>query len=260
MSTNEKHIDTFDDIIFEKRNKEYGAYYIRRKYPKWGAIAFGIAFFIVSNAVAWPLVASIINRNVKKEKMEKNVLVEMTNIKKENEEAPPPPPPPPPPPTVDVVKFTAPKIVDTVKEEVQLATIDGLKDANNNTPIDTTTIIAVVNNNDPIPTNETEEIFTIVEESPEFPGGQAALQQYINTHIEYPALAKESEIQGKVILRFVVKGNGEVGEVQILRGVDPLLDAEAIRVVKTLPKWNPGKQRGQPVSVWFSLPINFALQ
>ena len=105
-----------------------------------------------------------------------------------------------------------------------------------------------------------EEIFTAVEQMPQFPGGEAELLKYIATHIKYPTMAAENNIQGRVVVKFVVKKDGQVGDVVVVRGKDPDLDKEAVRVVKTLPKFIPGKMNGQAVSVWYTLPINFKLQ
>ena len=105
-----------------------------------------------------------------------------------------------------------------------------------------------------------EEIFTAVEQMPQFPGGEGELLKYISTHIKYPTMAAENNIQGRVVVKFVVKKDGQVGDVVVLRGKDPDLDKEAVRVVKTLPDFIPGKMNGQAVSVWYTLPINFKLQ
>ena len=110
------------------------------------------------------------------------------------------------------------------------------------------------------PEPKKEEIFTAVEQMPQFPGGEAELMKYVANHITYPTMAAENNIQGRVVVKFVVKKDGSVGEVQVLRGKDPDLDKEAVRVVRTLPKFIPGKMNGQAVSVWFTLPINFKLQ
>ena len=110
------------------------------------------------------------------------------------------------------------------------------------------------------PEPKKEEIFTAVEQMPQFPGGEAELMKYVAHHIKYPTMAAENNIQGRVVVKFVVKKDGSVGEVQVLRGKDPDLDKEAVRVVRSLPKFIPGKMNGQAVSVWFTLPINFKLQ
>ena len=104
-----------------------------------------------------------------------------------------------------------------------------------------------------------DEVFFVVEKMPQFPGGEAALRQYIAENIAYPVLAQENDIQGTVYVRFVVTKKGNVGEVQVVRGVDKLLDDEAIRVVESLPKFTPGSQRGKKVNVWYTVPIKFQL-
>ncbi len=106
---------------------------------------------------------------------------------------------------------------------------------------------------------EEPEVFFVVETKPEFPGGNIGLSKYIASHIRYPTVARENGIQGKVFVRFIVNSKGKVCKVSIARGVDPLLDNEAIRVIKTLPKWKAGEQRGRKVSVWFTMPINFQM-
>ena len=106
---------------------------------------------------------------------------------------------------------------------------------------------------------EEETIFVIVENMPEFPGGDLALRKYIAENVKYPEIAKENGLSGKVFVAFVINLRGEVENVKIARGVDPALDKEAIRVVQNLPKWKPGSQRGKPVKVSYTVPINFQL-
>ena len=107
---------------------------------------------------------------------------------------------------------------------------------------------------------EDNTIFTVVQEKPEFPGGDAALFKFIGDNLKYPAEAESNNIQGRVILKFVVNPDGSVDKIELLRSVDPLLDTEAVRVVKTLPKFRPGKQNGVPVHVWFILPVFFKIE
>jgi len=104
------------------------------------------------------------------------------------------------------------------------------------------------------------EIFTVVEESPSFPGGDVARIKFLQQNIEYPTMARESGIQGTVYVTFVVEPDGKVSNVQILRGIGGGCDEEAIRVIKAMPRWNAGKQRGKPVRVQFNMPIKFTLQ
>ena len=104
------------------------------------------------------------------------------------------------------------------------------------------------------------EPFVVVEEMPMYPGGDAALLKYIAEHTIYPEVAKENNIQGRVIVRFCVTSKGAVNQVSVLKGVDPELDKEAIRVVSELPPFKPGKQGGKPVPVWYMVPITFTLK
>lgn len=107
---------------------------------------------------------------------------------------------------------------------------------------------------------EEEEVpFALAEITPEFPGGEAALQKYIASHVQYPSIARENSIQGKVYVQFVINKKGEVENVSVARGVDAALDKEAIRVIQGLPNWKPGMQRGKPVRVFYTVPINFKL-
>lgn len=104
-----------------------------------------------------------------------------------------------------------------------------------------------------------DKIFIYVKNMPEFPGGQLALRKYISDHVVYPAVARENGIEGTVFLRFEVTKKGTVGKVELQKGVDPLLDDEAIRVIKKLPKFTPGEQNGKKVNVWYSIPVTFKL-
>lgn len=156
---------------------------------------------------------------------------------------PPPPPPPPPPQTATVID-----IVDDEEEIEEEPEFD--------LEIDMDTEIDIIDE----PEEEAEaEIFTIVEDMPEFPGGQEELFKYLGKSIKYPPMAKEAGIQGVVYVSFVVNEKGEIKDVEVLRGIGGGCDDEAIRVVKAMPNWTPGKQRGKPVKVQYNLPIRFRL-
>lgn len=113
------------------------------------------------------------------------------------------------------------------------------------------TFTVVSQNDDP------EHIYTTVEQMPQFPGGDAEMMKYINKHLEYPIEAMENNIQGLVVVQFVVTRSGKVGEIKVVRGKTPCLDKEALRVVSTLPDFIPGRMNGQTVNVWYTLPISF---
>ncbi|MDE5677798.1 energy transducer TonB [Phocaeicola sp.] len=107
---------------------------------------------------------------------------------------------------------------------------------------------------------EEPEIFQVVEEMPEFPGGMVECLKFLSKNIKYPTISQENGVQGKVIVQFVVNQDGSIVDPQIVRSVDPYLDKEALRVIKTMPKWKPGKQRGKAVRVKFTVPVTFKLQ
>ena len=149
-----------------------------------------------------------------------------------------PPPPPPPPP---------PEIIEIVEDEVEIEKELEIEE----TETDEDEIIEIE--------EDDEEFFMVVENMPEFPGGDLGLMKFIQKNVRYPAIAKEYNITGKVYVSFIVDKQGNVTNVKIVRGVDKNLDAEAKRVVSSLPKYKPGKQRGKPVRVMFTIPINFTL-
>jgi len=178
------------------------------------------------------------------------------------EEAPPPPPPPPPPEAlVEKVKFTAPVVVEDTTIETGLTSMDDLN-KKGNTEVPTEDVEVEVKDEKPqvIEQPQQAEIFTVVEEQPGYPGGEEARIRYLQESIKYPEEAKELGIQGKVFVTFVVEVDGSITDVRVLRGIGGGCDEEAIRVVKSMPKWVPGKQRGVPVRVQFNLPIKFTLQ
>ena len=164
----------------------------------------------------------------------------------------PTPPPPPPPPEPE-----APEEIEVVEEKVE--TRIEIKTEDDASQRQTETYVPPP---PPKPKVEevTEEIFVVVEEQPEFPGGNAAMMKFLGDNIKYPVIAQENAIQGRVITNFVVERDGSITDVQVVRGVDPSLDKEAIRVIQSMPKWKPGKQRGSAVRVRFTLPVVFRLQ
>ena len=155
------------------------------------------------------------------------------------------PPPPPPPPQTTIIEI----VEDDVELEEELEIME--------TEIDEDTEIEIVEIAEEV--YEEPEIFTIVEQMPSFPGGEAKLFQYLGENMKYPAMARDAGITGVVYVTFVVKEDGKIDGVRILRGVGGGCDEEAIRVVKSMPRWTPGKQRGKSVRVQYNLPIRFVL-
>lgn len=262
------------ELIFKDRNKEYGAYDMRLDTPKRHNLATLIVIVVVILVITLPMLIKFITP----EKENKIVVNEVTTlaklpeaeIKRNEELQPMMKPTTPPPPLKSTIKFTAPVIKkdEEVGEEDEIKSQDELA-ARGNVAIS----IADVKGNDEIdgqdiadfkdfvaPEVEEEEVYIIVEQMPGFPGGGEALLKYISDHIEYPTMAVERGIEGRVTVRFVVNKDGYVQDVTVIRGVHELLDKEAVRVIQSLPRWNPGKQNGVAVAVYYNVPVNFTLQ
>ncbi|MCL3850707.1 MULTISPECIES: energy transducer TonB [Parabacteroides] len=166
------------------------------------------------------------------------------------EDTPPPPPPPPAPAAVEQLNI--------VDDDVELDQVDLISSEDDQTSAQVEAYVA------PAVVEEEEEsaqqIFTVVETMPEFPGGQGELLKYLAKSIKYPVIAQENGIQGRVTCSFVVNRDGSIVDAEVIRGVDPSLDKEALRVINSMPKWSPGKQRGKPVRVKYTVPVTFRLQ
>jgi periplasmic protein TonB len=259
MAKEKINAPAFDDIVFEARNKEYGAYKLRKKYNRTVLIALLIGVIIIATAIITPYINAKASENRSK-RAERQVEIKLENLDQPNQQVAPPPPPPPP--TTDIVqqqRYVPPQVVDSIKPEdvKQLMTADQAQ-----TEVTNKEVVEVQQQvKEEVQEAEAEpEPFVVVEEMPMFPGGEIELLKFIAEHTQYPEIAKENNIQGKVIVRFCVTAKGGVSQVSILKGVDPELDKEAIRVVNTLPTFKPGKQGGKPVPVWYMVPIAFTLK
>jgi protein TonB len=192
--------------------------------------------------------------STKTSKLDENVLVQDVLAEEEIEitRRDPTPPPPPPPPEPET-----PEIIEVVEEKVETKLEIQVEDDQSQRQMQ-----AYVPPPPPKPKQEevTEEIFVVVENQPEFPGGNTAMMKFLSDNIKYPVIAQENGIQGRVICNFVVERDGSITDVQVVRGVDLSLDREAVRVIQQMPRWKPGKQRGQAVRVRFTLPVVFRLQ
>lgn len=252
-----------DEIVFEHRNKAYGAYYLRKLYNKHVTRSLLLAITILIVGLAYPLASSYYAQKRSKY-LEKSATAEFINMDRPKEEAPPPPPPPPPPPEAleQKVKFVAPVV--TTDEVVETPDIFNQDDLNKKTVNEAVAVAEEVTTKEAVQEvieveESKKEIFTIVEEMPSFPGGPSELQKYLATNISYPQSATENGIQGTVYVSFVVDSKGNVTDVKVLRGIGGGCDEEAIRVVKAMPQWHPGKQNGKNVRVLYNMPIYFKL-
>ena len=246
------------EMVFANRNKEYGGYQIRKKYQSRVVMALMISVFGIVLIVGIPKLVSVlskVNMGAKEKVTDVITLAEPPPIDK----TPPPPPVIPPPPVQQTIKFTPPKVVkdEEVEEppptqeetkEVQVATTtqEGVKDLPDLPP-------------DPVAEVD-EKPFIVVEEMPSFPGGEDKLIKYIRDNIKYPPVARENGIQGRVYVTFVIDKDGKIKDLKLLRGIGGGCDEEAMRVVKSMPDWKPGRQNGRNVPVQYNLPVNFTLR
>lgn len=279
-------IDLYDpkwvDMVFAGKNKEYGAYQLRKGTSGRNIKALlilVIAAALVGGFLAWKVIEqkqaeeqqaymeamelANLQKQAKKEEKKKETVKPKIEPKKEI------------PVARETQKFTAPVIKkdELVKEENQVKQMDKLDDkvavgTENKEGVKDRRVEAVRNDiatvappPPPAPKPEVStKVFDVVEEMPSFPGGNGALMSYLNGNTKYPVVAQENGVQGKVIISFVVERDGSISDVRVARSVDPSLDREAQRVVKSMPRWTPGKQNGQTVRVKYTVPVVFRLQ
>lgn len=247
------------DMVFEGRNKEYGAYEDRKKSSRRHGLAIFIAVSVFTVGVSAPVLIKALAPEKKTRNVEVTSLADIKidkPIENKMEE------PPPPPPMKNTVKFTPPEVTnDEVTEEIK--TVDELKDTKAQISIadvkgsDDANAVDVA---DLKVVEEEEKPLTFVEQQPEFPGGLEAMQKFLGENIKYPSIASEMGISGKVTVQFVVDKHGKIGNIKVLRGIGGGCDEEAVRVVKAMPAWRPGRQNGKEVSVFFVLPVSFQLK
>ena len=270
----------WSDMMFENRNKEYGAYVLRRQTGRRNVISM-IAVLLLFAAVMVFMIAKNAYEAYQKEHAVMDQVTELSALtqqkkkeaKVERKEIP-----------VKMeqqqvvekvkssVKFTAPVIKkdDEVKPEDELKSQDEIM--NSKVAIGALNVVGndesgevlkakeVIATEPVKPKEEENKVFDVVEQMPSYPGGMGALMQYLSSNIKYPVIAEENGIQGRVICTFVVEKDGSITDVKIAKSVDPSLDKEAVRVVKSMPKWIPGKQNGSAVRVKYTLPVTFRLQ
>ena len=271
------------DLVFEGKNKDFGAYVLRTgstaRHNKAMIYTLLGALLLVIGTIATVKVQEFIaERQIADAAEQEEVIVEMNNEEPEEEpeqqKLEQPKPEVLPEEVLNTVKVTELRIVEDekVKKEDEIKTQDELKETetafgqkDNEKGTEDRNVTrtlkeeVVVEKKTPVEEKK-EEIFKSVEQMPTFPGGDAALMKYLSSHINYPAMAQENGVQGRVVVQFVVTKTGKVGEVKVVRSVDKDLDREAVRVCKSLPNFVPGRQNGQPVNVWYTLPVTFKLQ
>ena len=271
------------DLVFEGKNKDFGAYVIRTESTKRHNLAVLWALIGAVAVAALSLGLMKANQYLEERRLaalqdQKTYIVDFTP---ETEEQQPeqqiiePEEPEVLEEVLSSVKVTELQIVedDKVRPEDEILTqeeIEATDKAFGQTNVDggqderdkfqTAVIDVVVEKPVEKPKEAVAQVFHSVEQMPQFPGGEAALMKYLQSHINYPPMAVENGVQGRVVVQFVVDKTGKVGEVVVVRNVDKDLDKEAVRVCKSLPKFTPGRQNGQAVAVWYTLPVTFKLQ
>ena len=262
------------DIIFEGRNKEYGAYQLRKTYNK----RLGIALAVMGGIIAFIFLAYLASSAMGDDDDAKKVVVQdvqLQEVKQEEKKEPPPPPPPPKPepPKVEITKFTPPKIVkdEEVKEEEKPPEVEKLEETKIGTinqegekdlgivapPVsdEGKGVIEAPKKDD----TDYDKTFTKVEIESEYPGGASAWQRYLNKSLRYPQDAIDNEIQGTIVVQFIVDKQGIVSEVEAISGPNELRD-EAVRVIKKSGQWTPAVQNGRQVKSYKKQPIVFRLE
>lgn len=262
-------LDIFDskwvELVFTGRNHNYGAYVLRKKGDEYTIKGIVLAVVLFTFSISAPVVVNYIKSKIPKENEVK--VTDVTTLEEPppiDKNEPPPPPTEPPPPLKSTVKFTPPEIKpdEEVPEDEPPPIQEEMKDKD----AGVTTVQGDPNGVDASLTEGGEgdgdapEILTFAEQMPEFPGGNEEMYKFLSKNIQYPQVARENGQDGKVVLTFVVGTDGKISSIeQVGRRLGWGLDEEAVRVVKSMPPWIPGKQNGKTVTVKFTLPIRFQL-
>lgn len=253
---------TWDDVIFARRNKHYGAYLIRKSYSRYILTSAFLSLIVTAILIGAPLLSKLIPHEEEPE------TVEMVTVKY-TELAPPPPieknlPPPPKvlvaPPVRTVIKYVEPKVTKHEVVEEDIPTVEDIKKnqtgqeniKGTDDEYQAAQEVVVDDRKD-----DENKIYESVEHSPQFEGGVQALIRYLQRNLRYPSRALDKGIGGKVYVSFVVGADGKIGQIETVKGLDPDCDKEANRVIGKMPRWKPGMQNGKAVKVRFTLPINF---
>jgi len=258
------------NVVFKGRNQAYGAYELRKENPRNTNRALIIAIacfvFVLASPTIWNKIKGFIPKADEKVKITDVVLLPPPPI--EPTKPPPPPPKEPPKPKVDQVRFPPPVVKpdNEVHEkdpptEKQLEVADPGQKEQKGDPNQQERIDEPVGNADVKNVTEAVDntVFTAVEISPEYPGGEAAFGKFLQKNIRYPTIAKENNIQGKVYIQFVVERDGSLTDIKVLREPGSGTGDEAVRVLKISPHWKPGIQNGKPVRVQYTVPVSFSL-
>ena len=262
MDDNLKEVPDFDDLLFEMRNKDYGAYQLRKRYNSVVIAGIILASLMVSSAVILPFILTPHSDHVLSGGI-RYVQVQMENLEPPTEEiiVPPAPPPPEAARIQEIVKYIPPVVVDSVLPlETSQATTDEFLAQSSSDKIEvkgTGTGEDLLSGQDG---TETDEPFFLVEVMPAFKGGDInKFRDWVQKRTNYPQIAIDKKIQGRVFLTFIIEPDGAVSNVTVVKGVDLIIDNEAVKAIEASPKWSPGLQRGQPVRVRYSMWLSFVI-
>lgn len=258
MKTQETTPAQMDDIVFENRNKSYGAYILRKTYNKQLYRGLLVASAILIAGLAYPVVSSYNLVLTGKVIDDPGPVIVLTQPKDEIRELPKLPKTEP---AQKPITFTRPVVVEgEVPGDIDLLDMDLINSMSKNGAIDISpdipTAIQPVIIEQP---EETQKTFTIVEEQPSFIGGETERLRFLKININYPDNAASNGIQGTVYVQFIIDSKGNITDAKILRGIGGGCDEEALRVINSMPPWHPGKQNGKAVRVLFNMPIVFKL-
>lgn len=259
MKSQEK-IAQMDEIVFEKRNKMYGAYILRKMYNKQMNKALLLAIAILAAGLAYPLVQSY-NSSDGVSLGGDTVTIDLLDQPEPEDEIKPEIPELPEAKPETRIRFVAPEVtLADVNDDVGLPNMDDMNKISSNIPIDIKPEIIIEKPVDIIEDPETKPAEIIVEEMPLFPGGDTERLKFLAANILYPTQATENGIQGTVYFQFIIDSKGNITDVKILRGIGGGCDEEALRVIKMMPQWKPGRQNGRTVRVLYNMPVVFKIQ
>ena len=264
------------DLVFEGKNHAYGAYQLRKNTGKRNVMAILVMFAIGVAIAAFVAIKGVVENAMKQDvaieaDVELAKLAEKKEAKVEKKEEPKVEKI-----EVEKVKSSVKFVPPVIKKDSEVKPEEELKSQEELNKTNTAIGAFDVKGNDeaagevlkakeviaqPEPPKEEEtKVFDVVEQMPSFPGGPSALMQFLSSNIKYPVVAEENGVQGRVVCTFVVEKDGSITDVRVIKSVDPSLDKEAMRVVKSMPKWIPGKQNGSAVRVKYTVPVTFRLQ
>jgi protein TonB len=260
MFDNIRNVFDLDDLIFENRNRDYGAYQLRKRYNRVVVAGILMASVLASLVIILPFVLKKEGKDVLSGDIT-YISVQMESLEPPVERifVPPAPPPPGSEKVQEVVKYVPPVVVDTIMaSDPKSATTDELMAQTTRDESDVEgygTDEDALSGQDGI---ETDEPFFLVEVMPSFKGGDInKFREWVQRRTNYPQAAIEAGIQGKVYLTFIIEPDGSVSNVTVVKGVASIIDNEAVKAIQSSPKWSPGLQRGQPVRVRYSMWLNF---